>query len=623
VPDVTPPRLQGGRTASDITFETFAGNVVMTTVDASTADGPVSATGGSARSQLDELEARSWAPRPFAGFVVAATAFVIPLATAVLAVQVAARVVARPRSAQWLVVWLLALVLVATVTMWTVERASRRLLPLAAMLRLSLVFPDGAPSRFSVALKSGSGKALERSLERATTDAEFATSEQWAVLVVGLIREVSAHDRLTRGHSERVRAYADLIGEEMALDAESRSKLHWAALLHDVGKLDVPEAILNKSERLTPAEWTIIRRHPAAAEQWLEPMKEWLGEWSLAASEHHERFDGDGYPRQLRGEEISLAGRIVAVADAFDVMTAARSYKTPYPAAQARAELAKNAGTQFDPQVVRAFLAVSLDKLRLVMGPLASLSGFSGLFSLGGVASGAAAAVSATVVAVSALAAPVSAATPPRPVAAVEVATGSVTSTSTPSGGAGAGAHRSPGAVDPGPAGDRGPAAPASRVGDVAGATTPTTDGTGTGPTPVAPGLALDPPAATPATQPPVPPPGPAPVTAPHATDPITTPVTVHHGPVANDDVRASPAKDVMVDVLANDTDADGNLDPASLEVLTFPAGSYNAIKVTNGEIRVQVEKHETATLVFTYRICDTAHVCADATVTVAFHDAT
>jgi HD domain-containing protein/Big-like domain-containing protein len=596
----------------------------MTTVDASTADGAVSATGGSARSQLDELEARSWAPRPFVGVVVAATAFVVPLATAVLAVQVAARLVARPRSAPWLVVWLLALVLVATVTMQTVDRASRRLLPLAAMLRLSLVFPDGAPSRFSVALKSGSGKALERSLERATTDAEFATSEQWAVLVVGLMREVSAHDRLTRGHSERVRAYADLIAEEMALDAESRSKLHWAALLHDVGKLAVPEEILNKTERLTPAEWNIIRRHPAAAERWLEPMKEWLGKWSLAATEHHERFDGDGYPRQLRGEEISLAGRIVAVADAFDVMTAARSYKTPYPAAQARAELAKNAGTQFDPQVVRALLAVSLDKLRLVMGPLASLSGFSGLFSLGGAASGAAAVVTATVVAVSALAAPVSAATPRRPVAAVEVATGSASSTSTPSqtaAGEGVGAHDSAAPVG-------GPAAPARRVDGVVGAVpavdprTPTTNVTGTGPVPVSHEQPADPPATTPASQLPVPPPVPTPVSAPAATDPTTTPVTVHHGPVANDDVRASPAKDVMVDVLANDTDADGNLDPASLKILTFPAGSYKAIKVTKGEIRVQVEKHETATLVFTYRICDAAHVCATATVTVAFHDA-
>jgi hypothetical protein len=604
----------------------------MTTVDGRTADESVSATGGSARSQLDELKERSWAPRPIVGFVVAATAFVTPLVMAVIVVQIAARVVPRPRSTIGLGLWLLTLVVLATVTMWTVDRASRRLLPLAAMLRLSLVFPDGAPSRFAVALKSGSGKALERSLERAGTEREFATSEQRAALVVGLIGEVSAHDRLTRGHSERVRAYADLIGEEMGLDAESRSKLHWAALLHDVGKLDVPAVILNKTERLTPAEWTIIKRHPAAAEHWLEPVNEWLGEWSLAASEHHERFDGDGYPKRLRGEEISLAGRIVAVADAFDVMTAARSYKKPYPAAQARAELAKNAGTQFDPRVVRAFLAISLDKLRLVMGPLAWLSGLSGLFSLGGVASGAAAAVSASVVAVSALAAPVSASPADRHHAAVESATGAATSTSTPSGtatGEGARAHDPAAPVGGGRSVGRGPAAPTRRVDGVVGTvppvgrSTPTSDVSGTGP--VSHELPTDPPGPRP--NPPTPPapgpvPGPTPTTAPPATDPTTTPVTVHHGPVANDDARASPVKDVTVDVLANDTDADGTLDPASLKIVALPPGRYKAIEVTNGEIRVQVEKHTTATVVFTYRVCDAAHVCADATVTITFHNA-
>src|SRR5882724_1314252 len=110
----------------------------MTTVDAPTADGPVSATGGSARSQLDELKERSWAPRPFVGVVVAATAFVTPLVTAVIVVQIAAHVVSRPRSTTGLGLWLIVLVVLATATMRTVDRASRRLLPLAAMLRLSL-----------------------------------------------------------------------------------------------------------------------------------------------------------------------------------------------------------------------------------------------------------------------------------------------------------------------------------------------------------------------------------------------------------------------------------------------------------------------------------------------------
>ncbi len=365
----------------------------------------VSATGGSARTQAHDLRARTWRPRPFLGFAIGAIALVLPCAVAVGVVHVAARLVRRPHGAAALTLWLVGLGVVAGVTLWTVHRAAKRLLPIAAMLRFSLVFPDSAPSRFAVALRTGSGRALERALQQGTTTtADFSTSRDSASLVVDLIAAVSAHDRLTRGHSERVRAYADLIGEELGLDPEDRNKLHWAALLHDVGKLAVPAAILNKPERLTAGEWEIVREHPAMSARWLEPVRDWLGDWALAASQHHERYDGLGYPDGLKGEDISLAGRIVAVADAFDVMTSTRSYKKPLPAAQARTELTNNAGTQFDPSIVRAFLAVSLGKLRFVVGPLAGLSALSGLVSLGGTASAAAAAaVATTAVAASAL----------------------------------------------------------------------------------------------------------------------------------------------------------------------------------------------------------------------------
>ena len=179
---------------------------------------------------------------------------------------------------------------------------------------------------------------------------------------------------MTRGHCERVRAYSDLIGQQLGLDEESASKLHWAALLHDVGKLDVSPAVLNKKGRLTPEEWEHVRGHPAHSDRWIGGLTPWLGEWVLAASQHHERFDGQGYPYGIAGMDISLAGRIVSVADAFDVMTAARSYKKPFPAAQARVELTDNAGSQFDPQIVRAFLAISVGELRRVMGPIAWLA---------------------------------------------------------------------------------------------------------------------------------------------------------------------------------------------------------------------------------------------------------
>ena len=152
------------------------------------------------------------------------------------------------------------------------------------------------------------------------------------------------------------------------------AKLRWAALIHDIGKLEVPEEILNKNGRPTDEEWEIIRGHPDAAGPRLEALTPWLGEWAMAAFDHHERYDGSGYPQGLRGQEISRAGRIVAVADAYDVMTAPRSYKPSLPAEQARAELAANSGTQFDPEVVRAFLAVSLGRRRALAGPLAWLA---------------------------------------------------------------------------------------------------------------------------------------------------------------------------------------------------------------------------------------------------------
>ena len=106
---------------------------------------------------------------------------------------------------------------------------------------------------------------------------------------------------------------------------------------------------MNKKGRLTPEEWEHVRGHPAHSDRWIGGLTPWLGEWVLAASQHHERFDGQGYPYGIAGMDISLAGRIVSVADAFDVMTAARSYKKPFPAAQARVELTDNAGSQFDP----------------------------------------------------------------------------------------------------------------------------------------------------------------------------------------------------------------------------------------------------------------------------------
>ncbi len=186
--------------------------------------------------------------------------------------------------------------------------------------------------------------------------------------VLELVAALSVHDRQTRGHSERVRVFADLIADEMHLSDADRARLRWASLLHDIGKLVVPPEILTKPAALTDVEMSAVRRHPEEGERLIGPLRAWLGEWGEAVVQHHERYDGTGYPHGLAGDQISLAGRIVAVADSYEVMTAARPYRKSISVSAARKELVKCSGTQFDPMVVRAFLNISMGRLWRVVG---------------------------------------------------------------------------------------------------------------------------------------------------------------------------------------------------------------------------------------------------------------
>ncbi len=247
-------------------------------------------------------------------------------------------------------------------------------MPLAFLFEQTLVFPDAAPSRFATSLRSSSLGPLERQIE-AVSRAEVHGNNQAAALhALSLVAALSRHDRFTRGHTERVRAYADLIAEEMGLPREDRDKLAWGVVLHDIGKLSVPAEILNKRSALTDEEWDILRHHPEAGAEFVEPLRPWLGEWVNAAVDHHERYDGTGYPYGLDNTQISLAGRITAVADAFDVINSARSYKAPMSPEAARQELVRCAGTQFDPAVVRAMVRVSIKSSRRNLGAFAWLA---------------------------------------------------------------------------------------------------------------------------------------------------------------------------------------------------------------------------------------------------------
>ncbi|HEY0410179.1 MAG TPA: HD-GYP domain-containing protein, partial [Candidatus Dormibacteraeota bacterium] len=356
----------------------------------------------------DPSAAQRWRRRPWLALCLRVLVFLAPIA-ATLAVSIAvSRALPAPVDRGHEVLWWTAVVAVSLIAFLVADRLCRRALPLVALLQLSMLFPDRAPRRFTVARGRGRVKELAAELDRAVDPDPADPATRGAVTVLTLSASLAVHDGRTRGHSERVRIFADMIAEEMGIPEEARYRLRWAALLHDIGKLEVPASILNKPGRPDDDEWVQLRRHPETAARLLSPLREWLGVWMLAAEQHHEHYDGTGYPRRLAGEEISLGGRIVCVADCFETMTAARPYKRTMSAVAAREELVRNAGTQFDPVVCRAFLNISLGRLWRGLGIAAWLGQLPLLTPFGGTLSrwgGQAASMTATVATGAALAA--------------------------------------------------------------------------------------------------------------------------------------------------------------------------------------------------------------------------
>jgi len=150
--------------------------------------------------------------------------------------------------------------------------------------------------------------------------------------------------------------YSLLIGSSLLLSPDEMETLEYASVLHDIGKIVVDSRILNKPDNLSSPEWNIIREHPAIGANLLKKIP-FLEKASDLVLYHHERYDGKGYPEKLKGEEIPLGARIIAVADAFDTMTTDRSYRSALDTEMAISELKKCAGAQFCPAVVDAFVS--------------------------------------------------------------------------------------------------------------------------------------------------------------------------------------------------------------------------------------------------------------------------
>lgn len=195
--------------------------------------------------------------------------------------------------------------------------------------------------------------------------------------IQSLVNALEANDRFTKGHSERVRLLSVELGRFIGLDFKELELLEHAAILHDIGKIGIDNFILQKNGRLSTKEYDIIKTHPLIGDQILQPIGTLEGVRNTII-QHHERYDGSGYPYGIRGDEISLKSKILSVVDTFDAMMSDRPYRKALPIYDIKLELRANAGTQFDPYVASAFIdLLTTDEERIL-----SLPGYQSLAAL-------------------------------------------------------------------------------------------------------------------------------------------------------------------------------------------------------------------------------------------------
>jgi putative nucleotidyltransferase with HDIG domain len=202
--------------------------------------------------------------------------------------------------------------------------------------------------------------SLESTIQRRTRELEVALSElesNYQMTLEALVAALDAREHETYSHSLRVRAYTRCLARRAGYPPALLPSLEQGALLHDIGKVAVADAILLKPGKLTAEEWVEMRKHPTAGDEILKRVP-FLGPASAVVRHHHERFDGTGYPDALKGAEIPLGARLFTVADTLDAMTSDRAYRRSPGVEAARAEIQKYSGRQFDPHIVELFLKI-------------------------------------------------------------------------------------------------------------------------------------------------------------------------------------------------------------------------------------------------------------------------
>ena len=192
---------------------------------------------------------------------------------------------------------------------------------------------------------------------------ELANANEETLL--GLVSALDLREHNTRLHSQRVREYTELIASRFGVDEKTRREIGFGALLHDVGKIAVPDQILLKPDKLTDEEWREMRKHPEAGYRIVKRIG-FLRDAAEIVHAHHERYDGGGYPRGLKGDEIPLGARLFMVADVYDALTSQRPYRSPLSHEEAAAEIRKQSGYHFDPAVVATFMAIAPEELLLI-----------------------------------------------------------------------------------------------------------------------------------------------------------------------------------------------------------------------------------------------------------------